>query len=154
MKWITHQTGAVLGAFALGLPLPGIACSCLGAVFPDVIDQRVSRLASDKRSRQKNFNRIHRGASHWFGWWLLLFIATLTVPVPLFLRDALSGFCLGALSHVGMDLLTPRGVPIMPFTHIGKIALPICSTGKAGEYIFLTLIICAGIFWFWDSLRA
>lgn len=152
MKWITHQTGAVLGAMALSLPLPGVVCASIGAVLPDVIDQRLSKLAPTKSSRQKTFNRIHRGSSHWFGWWLALFLAALALPLHPLARDALAGFVLGALSHVGMDMLTPRGAPILPFGRF-KLALPLCSTGGIGEYAFLALIAAIGAFWLRNDLK-
>lgn len=151
MRWITHQTGAILAGLALGLSLPPLAAASAGAIFPDVIDQKLSGLAPTKRSRQKVFNRIHRGPSHWFGWWLLLFLASVSIPLPMLWRDILLGFSLGCLSHVGMDLLTPRGVPLLPFTRQGKIALPVCSTGTATETIFLLLLIAGALFWFRDA---
>lgn len=151
MKWITHQTGAVLGALALGLPWPGIAAAGAGAVFPDVIDQKISGLAATRRGRQKIFNKIHRGPSHWFGWWLLL-LAVLAVWPPL-ARDAAAGFVFGALSHIALDMLTPQGVPLRPFSRRGRLALPVCSTGKAGEYVFLALLLAAGGLYFRHALE-
>lgn len=146
MKWITHQAGAVFGALALTLPLPAVFCSALGAVAPDAIDQRLSKMAG--RKRQKTFNKIHRGSSHWFGWWLLLFLAALAIPIPSLLRDAAAGFALGSLIHVGMDALTPRGVPMLPTQRKFRLAIPVCSTGKAGEYLFLATITgTALLFW-------
>lgn len=144
MKWITHQTGAALGALALGLPLPAIAASITGAIVPDVIDQKISGLAVTKKGRQKHFNRLHRGASHWFGWWLAAFLFSFTLPCPPLLRDVAIGFCLGILSHVLLDLLTPHGVPLTPFSQKLRIALPVCSTGKISEYLFLFAIIALG----------
>lgn len=144
MKWITHQTGAVLAAMAMGLPLPGIIATCSGAIMPDVIDQRISGLSRSKRARQKLFNSIHRGSSHWFGWWLGLFLAPLFWPMPLLPRDMLAGFALGALTHIGMDMLTPKGVPPGPFASMGRIALPICSTGKISEWIFFGAMLLVG----------
>lgn len=153
MKWITHQTGAVLGALALGMPWPGIVAAGAGAVFPDVIDQKVSKLGGSRAARQKIFNKIHRGPSHWLGWWLALFLLALAWPLPALARDAAAGFALGAISHVALDMLTPQGVPLYPFSRKGKLAVPICSTGKAGEYVFLLLMLACGVFWFKDSLK-
>lgn len=151
MKWITHQTGAVLCGLALALPLPGLVGIGMGAILPDLIDQRRSALAPAKK-RQQAFNRLHRGASHWFGWWLLLFLQFLALPLPPLARDACAGLFLGALVHVGMDLLTPRGVPALPFGHRPRLAVPVCSTGSLGEYLFLALIAAAGLFWFREPL--
>lgn len=153
MKWITHQTGAVIGAFALGLPLPGVALASAGAIFPDLIDQRLSRLAPTKKGRQRLFNRIHRGPSHWFGWWLMLLILAFALPGPLLLADIAAGFAFGALSHICLDTLTPAGTPLLPLPGSMRVAMPVCSTGRAGEFIFLVLLICLGLFYFQDSLQ-
>lgn len=147
MKWITHQTGAALGSLALGLSLPAIGASVAGAVFPDMIDQSLSRLAPTKEGRQQIFNRIHRGPSHWFGWWLALFLAVLALPMPALARDIALGFAAGCLGHIALDMLTPRGVPFWPFSHKFKLALPICSTGSWREWAFLgAMLVCAWVF--------
>lgn len=152
MKWITHQTGAVIGALALALPLPAVIASAFGAVAPDVIDQQISGLASTRKKKQKLFNRLHRGASHWFGWWLGLLLISFALPWPPLLRDVAIGLALGVLSHVMLDLLTPRGVPLLPFTQKFRVAVPVCSTGKPGEYLFLFAMLAIGWFCLQDSL--
>lgn len=151
MKWITHQTGAIFCALALSLPLPAIAGASAGSIVPDVLDMRASKLASTRRGQRKIFNAIHRGASHWFGWWLALFLALPILALPPLLADAAYGFALGALSHIGLDLLTPRGVPVLPLKRGLRAVAPICSTGRASEHIFLGLMICAGAFLFRNS---
>lgn len=123
----------------------------MGAVLPDLIDQARSAAAPAKK-RQQTFNRLHRGSSHWFGWWLALFLLLLALPLPPLARDAGAGLFLGGLVHVGMDLLTPRGVPMLPFGRKARLALPICSTGSLREYLFLALIIGAGICWLREPL--
>lgn len=140
MKWITHQTGALVACLALNLSVPAMATAWLGSVFPDVLD--MARARNTGKKRQKTFNRIHRGASHWLGWWLGLLAPALALPpLPL---DLAAGFVFGGLSHICLDMLTPRGVPILPFTRKGSISLAMCSTGKAGEYVFLAFIACLG----------
>lgn len=151
MKWITHQTGAGLCALSLGLgPMAGV-CALLGGIVPDLIDQKLSRMAG-KANRQKVFNRIHRGGSHWFGWWLALFIVVMILPQAGFfnglIKDLVAGVAIGALSHVGLDALTPRGVPLLPLKTPLSIALPLCSTGKASEYIFLAAMVSAALFFY------
>ena len=71
MKWITHQTAAVGAALVMQLPLEGVIASCVGGVLPDKLDMRVAAMTPN---RQKTFNRIHRGTTHWFGWWLALLL--------------------------------------------------------------------------------
>lgn len=146
MKWITHQTGAILAACAMALPLPAIALAWAGAVAPDWIDQKASSMATTARGRQRIFNRIHRGTSHWLGWWLALLLGAMALPG--LWQGWLAGFALGGVSHVMMDMLTPQGVPLLPFSRRGKLTVPICSTGKISEYFFLAALLCAAaIFW-------
>lgn len=144
MKWITHQTGAILGALALNLPLAGMTAAAVGAVAPDVIDQKISCLGVTPRARQRVFNQIHRGSSHWFGWWLALFLAPFIQPFPG--GELVAGFGAGGLSHAALDMLTPRGVPIFPFSRTHRLALPVCSTGSWGEWLFLGITLLAGFY--------
>ena len=100
MKWITHQATAVAAALALHLPLGGVAAACAGAVLPDVLDQRMAGLAPTRRGQQKIFNAIHRGTTHWFGWWLAVCVAALVLPgasLGTLGRDALLGLGFGGL---------------------------------------------------------
>lgn len=154
MKWLTHQSAAVAAALALQLPAAGIAAACVGAVLPDVLDQRLAGLARSKRARQRAFNRIHRGATHWFGWWLALFLAGMMLPLSPLERAALMGLGFGGVSHVILDMLTPQGVPLHPFSRKGRFSLKLCATGSLGEYCFLAAIAVAA--WFFlgeDVLR-
>lgn len=148
MKWITHQATAVAAALALHLPLGGIAAACAGAVLPDVLDQRMAGLAPTRRGQQKIFNAVHRGTTHWFGWWLAVCAAAF-VLTPASLgslgRDALLGLGFGGLSHVLLDMLTPSGVPLTPFSRQNKLSLKLCSTGSLGEYCFLACVV--GLSW-------
>lgn len=153
MKWITHQTGAFLGSLMLGMPWPGVAAAGVGAVFPDIIDQKISSLGPTRKKRQKIFNQIHRGSSHWIGWWFPIFLLALSVPLPAVVRDATAGFAFGAVSHVMLDMLTPQGVPVWPFSRQRKIAVPLCSTGKTGEYVFLLALLAIGMLWFQDAVK-
>ncbi|MBQ4568006.1 MAG: metal-dependent hydrolase [Desulfovibrio sp.] len=143
MKWMTHQAAAVGLGLALHLPPAGIAAACFGAILPDVLDQRVAGLAPTARGRQRVFNRIHRGTSHWLGWWLVIFLAVLALPVSPPIKAALSGLAFGAASHVLLDMLTPQGVPWHPFSRKGRFSFKLCSTGSLGEYCFLALLLAA-----------
>lgn len=155
MKWITHQATAVAAALALHLPWEGVAAACAGAVLPDVLDQRMAGLAPTRRGRQKIFNAIHRGTTHWFGWWLALCAAVLVLPsssLGHLERDALLGLGFGGLSHVVLDMLTPSGVPLLPFSRQNKISLKLCSTGSLGEYCFLACVVGASWLLFHEDL--
>ena len=150
MKWITHQTGAVTLALAFQTPLSGVVASALGAVIPDVIDQKISKLGKSRKGRQKIFNRIHRGDSHWFGWGTIALVLIMNYCPPGVAKDVLIGLALGALSHIFLDMLTPQGVPMLPFSHKNRLSLKLCATGSAGEYLFLVFLIAATIFAYGD----
>ncbi|MDE5832880.1 MAG: metal-dependent hydrolase, partial [Desulfovibrio sp.] len=97
------------------------------------------------------FNKIHRGHSHWFGWWALALVAAMAYSPPWLAKDALLGFALGGLSHILLDTLTPQGTPLLPFSHKTRLSLNLCRTGSAGEYIFLVLMIVACAFAYGDA---
>lgn len=145
MKWITHQTGAVLGALALNVPAAAAVMCVPGAILPDLIDLKLASARGCGRRSRKAFNQVHRGSSHWFGWWLALWLLVLSVPMPALAQDALAGAALGAFSHVLMDMLNPKGVPLLPFGRTGMVSAPICSTGSSGEYVFLACMIIAAL---------
>ena len=127
---------------------PGVAAACVGAVMPDVLDQRMAGLAPTRRGRQKIFNAVHRGTTHWFGWWLILCAVAFAAPgaqMGPMGRDVLLGLGFGGLSHVALDMLTPSGVPLTPFSRSNKFSLKLCSTGSLGEYCFLLCVV--GLAW-------
>jgi inner membrane protein len=142
MKWITHQTAAVTAALALGLSPGGVLAACVGAVLPDALDQRLAKLALTKRARQRVFNRIHRGVTHWFGWWLALFItAAAAAHFSPAAAGTLAGVGFGGVSHIILDMLTPQGVPLRPFSREGRFSFNLCATGSVGEYCFLACMV-------------
>ena len=122
MKWITHQTAGVGAALALHLPLEGVVAACLGAILPDKLDQAIAKRS---RNPQRTFNQIHRGTTHWFGWWVAILLVACSHLVPPHWQPALLGIGLGGISHVVLDMLTPSG----------------CSTGSVGEYVFLGVML-------------
>ncbi len=154
MKWMTHQAAAVGMALVLHLPVEGVLASCFGAVLPDMLDQRASRMT---RNPQRTFNRIHRGVTHWFGWWLALFLVAGLLPLPPHGRAVVLGVGFGALSHIVLDMLNPTGVPLHPFSRKNRFSLRLCSTGSVGEYVFLAAMLgCFALFLgprFWDLLH-
>ncbi|MBQ9405949.1 MAG: metal-dependent hydrolase [Desulfovibrio sp.] len=153
MKWITHQIGAVSLGLAWHLPLPGLAAICAGAVLPDMLDMRIAGLAATRAGRQRLFNAVHRGGTHWMGWWLALWIGALSVSgLPDMLRELALGLGLGGLSHVFLDMLTPAGVPLLPHARRPAVSLKICATGSLGEYCILALIVGAAWFFLRDDI--
>lgn len=147
MRWVTHQVGALSAAFWLQLPVAGIAAAWFGGILPDVFDQKLAGLF---KNRQQGFNRVHRGLTHWPGLWLgFLFAALLCLPPEgkMLTRPVCVGLALGGLSHVVLDMLTPQGIPLLPFTRKNRFSLKFCKTGGAGEYAFLALmIVCMWLF--------
>ncbi len=151
MRWPTHQVGAVGAALWLGLPAAGVAASFLGGVLPDVFDQKIAGLFRD---RQKAFNRVHRGFTHWPGLWLGLFLAALIFlpkDAAWLLRPICVGLALGGLSHVVLDMLTVQGVPLLPFSRKNRFSLKLCRTGSIGEYVFLACMLAAMWFFLRDT---
>ena len=143
---MTHQSVAAGAAFCAGLPWLGVGAAWAGAVLPDIVDQKRAALS---RRRQKTFNRIHRGTSHWFGWWLALWALGLSGLLPGPAASAAAGLGFGALTHVALDACTTSGVPLLPFRLRGQRwaqwSLGLCRTGGVGEYIFLA--VAAALFW-------
>ena len=138
MKWITHQTAGVGAALALHLPLEGGVAACLGAILPDKLDQAIAKRS---RNPQRTFNQIHRGTTHWFGWWVAILLVACSHLVPPHWQPALLGIGLGGISHVVLDMLTPSGIPLHPFSRKNKLSFKVCSTGSVGEYVFLGVML-------------
>ncbi len=136
MKWVTHQSLAVTAAFVLNMPLEGVLAVWVGSTLPDVLEQRFIRLFGN---RQKAFNRVHRGWTHWFGVWLMFFIRDPLHPFPPFIGNVLFGLGFGGLSHVLLDMCTPVGVPLLPWSRKKKFSLKLCKTGGIVEYMFLVI---------------
>ena len=141
MKWITHQTAAIGAALVMQLPLEGVIASCVGGVLPDKLDMRIADMTPN---RQRTFNRIHRGTTHWFGWWLAIWAWSLTGQLGPLPDAVVGGFGFGALTHVFLDMCTTHGVPLLPFAK-KRFSLKLCSTGSLGEYALLVMSIA--LFW-------
>ena len=142
MKWITHETVAIGIAYIVGMPPVCLAGVAVGSVLPDVLDQGMARLLV---FRQLAFNRIHRGVTHWFGWWLALSFSTLLqVKGTAFPPDATLfalGIGFGGLAHVLLDMCTVTGVPVAPWSKKHMFSLKLCSTGSMREYAFLAAAV-------------
>ncbi len=136
MKWVTHQAVAVAAAYTLHMPLEGMAAVWVGSVMPDILDQKISGMF---RNRQKAFNQIHRGTTHWFGIWLIALFAGFLLPLPEMAAGVVAGLGFGGLAHVALDMCTPSGVPLVPWSRRNKFSLNICKTGSVGEYCFLAV---------------
>ena len=149
MKWITHEAVAIGSAFLLGMPLPALAGVALGSVLPDMLDQGMARLLL---LRKQAFRKLHRGATHWFGWWMAALIIGLGQPDQSRLVSFLTGIAYGSLIHVALDLFTVGGVPIAPWSKRHMISLNLCKTGGLREYVFLGAVSAAFLLVAWDDL--
>lgn len=152
MKWISHQICALGLAAGAGASLPLLAGVGLGAVLPDRLDRL---LASFYRNKQRGWGKVHRGPTHWFGWWLALAWAgwrldLLLAPLParpLAVQSLILGLGLGGLSHILLDMLTPKGVPLLLFNRKSRLSLNLVTTGALSEKIFLLLFCLALAAW-------
>ena len=58
-------------------------------------------------------------------------------------RAVCFGAAVGGLSHVVLDMMTPQGIPLLPFTRKNRFSLHLCKTGSIGEYAFCAAMIAA-----------
>ena len=143
MRWPTHQVfGLGVGLLARLSPF-GLVLVLVGAILPDLLDQCWAALrAGSRASQQKLFARMHRGISHWFGLWLmpLFFVREL----PVWSVEAFQALCLGALTLLLLDALTPMGIPLLPLLSKPRLACPLCRTGSWTEGVIF-LLLCFGL---------
>ncbi len=173
MKWITHQTAAVAAAYALHMPPLAIGAACCGAVLPDMIERSIARLCWNS---DKVFFAIHRGVTHWLGWWLALVLIfplwgktgilpdaalrSLQEYLPLLSftgsisGTVLAGLGFGGLMHVLLDMCTTSGVPLLPLSKKKMLSLRLCSTGSVREFLFLLTVIIVFSVCFQEDLRS
>lgn len=161
MKWFTHKAVAVAGALAVGAHVGALVAVLVGSVLPDMIDTAVAH------GNKRIWRRIHRQTSHWFGWYILLILLGLMLPLQEmtadFLRmvnvsfpgisrralsealsnDLLVWLGIGGLVHVLLDALTPMRVPLFPFGGSRRFGISLVSTGSWQEYAFLILAVGA-----------
>jgi len=149
MKWITHEAVAVGSAFLLGMPPVALAGVAFGSVLPDVLDQSMARTLV---FRNLAFNKLHRGVTHWFGWWLAFFFAGLLQQNPAASAWFITGTAFGGLIHVVLDLFTVGGVPLAPWSRKHMISLKLCKTGSLQEYLFLAAASLLFLIIAWEDL--
>ena len=158
MRWFTHKAVALSAALTCEASLPVLGGVLAGSILPDAVDMAVAR-----RNRSL-FQRIHRGTTHWPGWYLLLLVgaqlglapadagflarffgagldasASLTAQAGMLGADILSGVALGGLSHLLLDALNPTGIPLSPLGGKPRLVLARIPTGTWGEAGFLIL---------------
>ncbi len=177
MKWFTHKAVAVAGSLVAGAHAGALVAVLVGSILPDMVDTAFAH--GDKRV----WRRIHRQASHWFGWYILLILfgficplqdvtgdllRTVTISFPGISRSALSAaehlgndliiwVGIGGLVHVLLDALTPMRVPVYPFGGSKRFGINLVSTGTWQEYAFLIIALGGIAIQFdkvWDILGA
>ncbi len=149
MRWPTHHVFGLGAAVFFQLKPLGLALAFMGAVLPDLVDQFLASFGPSA-TRKKRFAAIHRGLSHWPGIWLLPFLAEKYCPPWFF--ESLCALVLGALTHLLLDALTPKGIPLLPIFSHPRLALPLCRTGSVQELIFFLLSLFGLVFLIWRQL--
>ena len=56
-------------------------------------------------------------------------------------RAVLFGAAVGGLSHVVLDMMTPQGIPLLPFSRRNRFSLHLCRTGSLGEYAMIAAMV-------------
>ena len=73
------------------------------------------------------------------------FVVALAIDGKMLDSEELAGqmerWNVGGISHVVLDMLTPSGIPLHPFSRKNKLSFRVCSTGSVGEYVFLGVML-------------
>lgn len=122
----SHRLMAASGAVLLGASPPQVVVAALGATLPD---------------RVEIVGLPHRGISHWPWPWALAVWSMQMQPSEW--GTLLAWWLAGALFHIGADLFTVGGIPlILPNW---RIRLGVVRTGGFGEYLIVALFVIAAL---------
>ena len=138
-------TGAGLAiiSFSLGFPLLSLGIM-LGTTAPDTLEISVYNFDT-KQSRRLI---THRTITHWLYPWVALLIVSCTVSILVSpALWALTGFAVGGLLHLAMDIHSPMGIPITSWRAKDRVSLNQYSTGKRSELIFVAkfMAVCLSL---------
>ena len=122
----SHRFMAAAGAVLLGAPPLGIAAAAIGATLPD---------------RVEKIGLPHRGISHWPWPWALVVWAMYSQGTEW--GAVLAWWFAGALFHIGADMLTIGGVPLI--WPNWRIRLGALRTGEFGEFFVVALFVIAAV---------
>lgn len=148
MNWFSHRVFAVGIAALCKFDLFGIAASYLGSTVPDSIDFFLTKIGF-------SFNRIHRKHSHAWIWYALFlcFLSMILFPNAkryfqelLQYKELCYAFFLGIFSHIFLDMLTKKGVPLFVDPN-KKIAIKLVTTNTFSEHIFTFVFFVLTIFY-------
>ncbi len=148
MMHYTHTPGGIFAVAAFYSLVPpanlptlamGLICGGVGGLLPD-IDHSNSKITRSTGFVGSLLSKIfpHRGITHAPFFWILLWVALhFTLPAFSFVFFPL---LLGCLSHIFLDALTPKGVPVfLPF-HKKYVNLSRITTGGKLEYLVCALL--------------
>ena len=122
----SHRLMAASGAVLLGASPIQAAVAALGATLPD---------------RVEVVGLPHRGISHWPWPWALAVWSIQTQHSQW--STLLAWWLAGALLHIGADLFTVGGIPlILPNW---RIRLGVLRTGGFGEYLVVAVFVIAAL---------
>lgn len=125
-----------------------VGASLIGSLLPD-IDTPKSILGSKVPPISIIINKLcgHRNITHSIMMWLLLFapIKFLFEEIDRYPFLIYYGLLVGILSHIFLDMLTTRGVPV--FVKSPRISLTPMKTGGAGEILVrVVLVTCIALY--------
>jgi membrane-bound metal-dependent hydrolase YbcI (DUF457 family) len=122
----SHRLMAAAGAVLLGASPLCAAAATLGATLPDRIEA---------------IGLPHRGISHWPWPWALAVWLMQTQPSEWGI--VVAWWLAGALFHIGADLFTLGGVPLL--LPNWRVRLGALRTGGFGEYLVVVLFVLAAL---------
>ncbi len=122
----SHRLMAASGAVLLGAPPLGVLAAALGATLPD---------------RVEVVGLPHRGISHWPWPWVLVvwFMHVQGTEWGV----VLAWWFAGALFHIGSDLFTVGGVPLL--LPNWRIRLGPLRTGEFGEFFVVAVFVIVAV---------
>ena len=160
MQWTTHIAGGAVAAgviitaymnhdFALGSEpvalIPGVfALAVVGALTPD-IDLKTSKMGQQARTMSVVINFLfgHRTLFHAPILYLLLYMV---LKEPLHQCHILMlAFTAGAFSHIVLDMLNVKGIPLFYPVKGNYHIASIQNGGLAEKTVFITLIVISAI---------
>jgi membrane-bound metal-dependent hydrolase YbcI (DUF457 family) len=122
----SHRLMAASGAALLGAPPLGVVAAALGATLPD---------------RVEVIGLPHRGVSHWpWPWVVVVWIMHAQGTIW---SSVLAWWFAGALFHIGADLFTIGGIPLL--LPNWRIRLGPLRTGEFGELLVVALFVLLAV---------
>ena len=138
----THIVGGLVFAYLFQVPDYAVPLVVVGSVFPD-IDLKFTYYIPPKGVKTTLWN-THRGITHHpivvialFALWVFL---ETKYPQWKFYWDFLYGFNVGYLSHLVLDALTHKGIPV-GLGYYPRFSFRLMKTGGIGERVVFTFLV-------------